>query len=96
MSLSFYKQYPLLDNLLGANFCDLDFEDKSYQDVILEYKSLCSDVELETLKDEFDKLFQIKNANHIHVRELSNVYLETDEEMYEWLHELYGYLFEDK
>lgn len=96
MTSCFFSKYPLMYNLLGANFCEIDLDGKSFEEVIHEYKSLCSENELERLRIEFEELFQTKDTNHEYISDLSNIYSENDEEMYEWLHELYGYLFNDE
>lgn len=92
----FFKNYRLLYRFLGTLFCEMDLDDKSEFEIISEYKTIIPVTQLNSLKEEFNNLFKNRDTNHEYISDLSNIYLETDEEMYEWLHELYGYLFEDE
>lgn len=92
MTISFFKRYPLLHELLGSYFCTLDYEDKSYEDAVNDYKKGLSDKLINDLKQEFIQVSEKKDADHKFIRDHSNVYLESDEEMYEWFNELYSYL----
>lgn len=73
-----------------------DFEDDLDKEIVESYKKTMLKEQLVSLKSEFEELFKTKDTNHEYISDLSNIYSENDDEMYEWLHELYDYLFEDK
>lgn len=90
------ENYRTLYQLLGAWFPERDYEDKSFKEIIEEYKSTSSELSLSTLKSEFETLFTQKNIDYLEVVDTANIYLDNKEQMYKWLHELYGYLFDNK
>lgn len=96
MKYTCLKDYYSLYQLLGAWFPDMDYEDKSFKEIIEEYKDASPEARLTLLKLEFDTFFLNDNIDYDEVMETSNLYFENKKEAYDWLHELYGYLFENE
>lgn len=90
------EDYKALYQLLAAWFPERDYEDKSFKEIINDYKDVSPESRLISLRKEFDLFFLNKDITLDEIVDAANIDLESDEEMYEWLHELYGYLFNDE
>ncbi|WP_269915390.1 hypothetical protein [Acinetobacter sp. HY1485] len=98
-TISLSNSYHSLYQLIAAWFIDVGYEEeKPFNEVIEEYKRVYNrrPEHLTLLKAEFDTLFKNRDISYDEIMEESNIYFENEKEAYDWLYELYGYLFEGK
>ena len=98
-TISLRTSYHSLYQLIAAWFIDVGYkEEKPFKEVIEDYKTVYSEDQnhLTLLKAEFDTLFKNRDISYDEIMEESNIYFENEKEAYDWLYELYGYLFEEK
>ncbi|MDC5156341.1 hypothetical protein OHW42_20705 [Acinetobacter baumannii] len=92
---NFESNFPLMYQLLGAWFSDLDYEDITYQEVVKNYKKVAKSEEIDSLKLEFKEILIKKIIDYKYISLLSNIYFENNEDALKWLSEIYNYLIED-
>ncbi|HEE5792556.1 hypothetical protein [Acinetobacter baumannii] len=92
---NFESNFPLMYQLLGAWFSDLDYEDITYQEVVKNYKKVAKSEEIDSLKLEFKEILIKKIIDYKYIFQLSNIYFENNEDALKWLSEIYNYLIED-
>ncbi|MDC4946917.1 hypothetical protein OHW09_08375 [Acinetobacter baumannii] len=92
---NFESNFPLMYQLLGAWFSDLDYEDITYQEVVKNYKKVAKSEEIDSLKLEFKEILVKKIIDYKYISQLSNIYFENNEDTLKWLSEIYNYLIED-
>ncbi|MDH2504682.1 hypothetical protein QSG85_11105 [Acinetobacter baumannii] len=92
---NFESNFPLMYQLLGAWFSDLDYEDITYQEVVKNYKKVAKSEEIDSLKLEFKEILIKKMIDYKYMSQLSNIYFENNEDTLKWLSEIYNYLIED-
>ncbi|CAA0287210.1 hypothetical protein Q5X75_16680 [Acinetobacter baumannii] len=92
---NFESNFPLMYQLLGAWFSDLDYEDITYQEVVKNYKKVAKSEEIDSLKLEFKEILIKKIIDYKYISQLSNIYFENNEDALKWLSEIYNYLIED-
>ncbi|MDC4598381.1 hypothetical protein NQ793_11390 [Acinetobacter baumannii] len=92
---NFESNFPLMYQLLGAWFSDLDYEDITYQEVVKNYKKVAKSEEIDSLKLEFKEILIKKMIDYKYISQLSNIYFENNEDTLKWLSEIYNYLIED-
>ncbi|ELX04387.1 hypothetical protein [Acinetobacter baumannii] len=92
---NFESNFPLMYQLLGAWFSDLDYEDITYQEVVKNYKKVAKSEEIDSLKLEFKEILIKKIIDYKYISQLSNIYFENNEDTLKWLSEIYNYLIED-
>lgn len=95
MQENFQIHFPLTYQLLGAWFSDSDYEDLSDQEIINEYKKVSKPERLASLINEMSILLEIKDIDKDYISKLSNIYFEDENDLFQWLSELYTYLIED-
>ncbi|MDC4368348.1 hypothetical protein OHV40_19480 [Acinetobacter baumannii] len=92
---NFESNFPLMYQLLGAWFSDLDYEDITYQEVVKNYKKVAKSEKIDSLKLEFKEILIKKIIDYKYISQLSNIYFENNEDALKWLSEIYNYLIED-
>ncbi|MDC4294943.1 contact-dependent growth inhibition system immunity protein [Acinetobacter baumannii] len=92
---NFESNFPLMYQLLGAWFSDLDYEDITYQEVVKNYKKVAKSEKIDSLKLEFKEILIKKMIDYKYISQLSNIYFENNEDTLKWLSEIYNYLIED-
>ncbi|EKP67157.1 Uncharacterised protein [Acinetobacter baumannii] len=92
---NFESNFPLMYQLLGAWFSDLDYEDITYQEVVKNYKKVAKSEKIDSLKLEFKEILIKKMIDYKYISQLSNIYFENNEDALKWLSEIYNYLIED-
>ncbi|WP_407501895.1 contact-dependent growth inhibition system immunity protein [Acinetobacter baumannii] len=92
---NFESNFPLMYQLLGAWFSDLDYEDITYQEVVKNYKKVAKSEKIDSLKLEFKEILIKKMIDYKYISQLSNIYFENNEDALKWLSEIYSYLIED-
>ncbi|MDC4592587.1 hypothetical protein NQ794_18595 [Acinetobacter baumannii] len=92
---NFESNFPLMYQLLGAWFSDLDYEDITYQEVVKNYKKVAKSEEIDSLKLEFKEILIKKIIDYKYISQLSNIYFKNNEDALKWLSEIYNYLIED-
>ncbi|OTT97151.1 hypothetical protein [Acinetobacter baumannii] len=92
---NFESNFPLMYQLLGAWFSDLDYEDITYQEVVKNYKKVAKSEKIDSLKLEFKEILIKKMIDYKYISQLSNIYFENNEDTFKWLSEIYNYLIED-
>ncbi|WP_289344556.1 contact-dependent growth inhibition system immunity protein [Acinetobacter baumannii] len=92
---NFESNFPLMYQLLGAWFSDLDYEDITYQEVVKNYKKVAKSEKIDSLKVEFKEILIKKMIDYKYISQLSNIYFENNEDTLKWLSEIYNYLIED-
>ncbi|MFI8147043.1 hypothetical protein [Acinetobacter sp. ABJ_C5_2] len=95
MQENFKIQFPLTYQLLGAWFSDSDYEDLTDQKIINEYKKVSEPARLDSLINQMSILLEIKDIDKGYISKLSNIYFEDENDLFQWLNELYTYLTED-
>ena len=95
MQENFKIQFPLTYQLLGAWFSDSDYEDLTDQKIINEYEKVSEPARLDSLINEMSILLEIKDIDKGYISKLSNIYFEDENDLFQWLNELYTYLTED-
>ncbi|MDA5023736.1 contact-dependent growth inhibition system immunity protein [Acinetobacter baumannii] len=95
MQENFQIHFPLTYQLLRAWFSDADYEDLRDQEIINEYKKVSKSERLASLIREMNIILQIKNIDKDYISNLSSVYFEDKNDLFQWLNELYTYLTED-
>lgn len=92
---NFESNFPLMHQLLGAWYSDLDYEDITYQEVVKNYKKVTKSEKIDSLKLEFKEILIKKMIDYKYISQLSNIYFENNEDALKWLSEIYNYLIED-
>lgn len=92
---NFESNFPLMYQLLGTWFSDLDYEDITYQEVVKNYKKVAKSEKIDSLKLEFKEILIKKMIDYKYISQLSNIYFENNEDTLKWLSEIYNYLIED-
>ncbi|EPJ9959633.1 contact-dependent growth inhibition system immunity protein [Acinetobacter baumannii] len=92
---NFESNFPLMYQLLGAWFSDLDYEEITYQEVVKNYKKVAKSEKIDSLKLEFKEILIKKMIDYKYISQLSNIYFENNEDTLKWLSEIYNYLIED-
>ncbi|MDC4339259.1 contact-dependent growth inhibition system immunity protein [Acinetobacter baumannii] len=92
---NFESNFPLMYQLLGAWFSDLDYEDITYQEIVKNYKKVAKSEKIDSLKLEFKEILIKKMIDYKYISQLSNIYFENNEDTLKWLSEIYNYLIED-
>ncbi|MFW6408216.1 contact-dependent growth inhibition system immunity protein [Acinetobacter baumannii] len=92
---NFESNFPLMYQLLGAWFSDLDYEDITYQEVVKNYKKVAKSEKIDSLKLEFKEILIRKMIDYKYISQLSNIYFENNEDTLKWLSEIYNYLIEN-
>lgn len=92
---NFESNFPLMYQLLGAWFSDLDYEDITYQEVVKNYKKVAKSEKIDSLKLDFKEILIKKMIDYKYISQLSNIYFENNEDTLKWLSEIYNYLIED-
>ncbi|MDC5356357.1 contact-dependent growth inhibition system immunity protein [Acinetobacter baumannii] len=92
---NYESNFPLMYQLLGAWFSDLDYEDITYQEVVKNYKKVAKSEKIDSLKLEFKEILIKKMIDYKYISQLSNIYFENNEDTLKWLSEIYNYLIED-
>ncbi|MGU2732760.1 hypothetical protein [Acinetobacter baumannii] len=92
---NFESNFPLMYQLLGAWFSDLDYEDITYQEVVKNNKKVAKSEKIDSLKLEFKEILIKKMIDYKYISQLSNIYFENNEDTLKWLSEIYNYLIED-
>ncbi|EOH6035404.1 hypothetical protein ACL94L_000617 [Acinetobacter baumannii] len=77
---NFESNFPLMYQLLGAWFSDLDYEDITYQEVVKNYKKVAKSEEIDSLKLEFKEILIKKIIDYKYISQLSNIYFENNED----------------
>lgn len=88
---NFESNFPLMYQLLGAWFSDLDYEDITYQEVVKNYKKVAKSEKIDSLKLEFKEILIKKMIDYKYISQLSNIYFENNEDTLKWLSEIYNY-----
>ncbi|EPQ3879870.1 contact-dependent growth inhibition system immunity protein, partial [Acinetobacter baumannii] len=86
---NFESNFPLMYQLLGAWFSDLDYEDITYQEVVKNYKKVAKSEKIDSLKLEFKEILIKKMIDYKYISQLSNIYFENNEDTLKWLSEIY-------
>ncbi|MFX2188894.1 hypothetical protein V6373_18640, partial [Acinetobacter baumannii] len=71
---NFESNFPLMYQLLGAWFSDLDYEDITYQEVVKNYKKVAKSEKIDSLKLEFKEILIKKMIDYKYISQLSNIY----------------------
>ncbi|WP_079746600.1 contact-dependent growth inhibition system immunity protein, partial [Acinetobacter baumannii] len=87
---NFESNFPLMYQLLGAWFSDLDYEDITYQEVVKNYKKVAKSEKIDSLKLEFKEILIKKMIDYKYISQLSNIYFENNEDTLKWLSEIYN------
>ncbi|HAV3476031.1 TPA: hypothetical protein JIE22_003801, partial [Acinetobacter baumannii] len=77
---NFESNFPLMYQLLGAWFSDLDYEDITYQEVVKNYKKVAKSEKIDSLKLEFKEILIKKMIDYKYISQLSNIYFENNED----------------
>ncbi|EIR6161070.1 TPA: hypothetical protein ACHIJP_003901, partial [Acinetobacter baumannii] len=85
---NFESNFPLMYQLLGAWFSDLDYEDITYQEVVKNYKKVAKSEKIDSLKLEFKEILIKKMIDYKYISQLSNIYFENNEDTLKWLSEI--------
>ncbi|RZG24653.1 hypothetical protein, partial [Acinetobacter baumannii] len=75
---NFESNFPLMYQLLGAWFSDLDYEDITYQEVVKNYKKVAKSEKIDSLKLEFKEILIKKMIDYKYISQLSNIYFENN------------------
>ncbi|EPF9868646.1 hypothetical protein ACSV3L_003101, partial [Acinetobacter baumannii] len=71
---NFESNFPLMYQLLGAWFSDLDYEDITYQEVVKNDKKVAKSEKIDSLKLEFKEILIKKMIDYKYISQLSNIY----------------------
>ncbi|KQD55789.1 hypothetical protein APD24_06545, partial [Acinetobacter baumannii] len=64
---NFESNFPLMYQLLGAWFSDLDYEDITYQEVVKNYKKVAKSEKIDSLKLEFKEILIKKMIDYKYI-----------------------------